>query len=311
MSPKGFAWSEAKRVFAEALEQSPESRSEYLAKVCGADSELYREVVSLLENHDRADSFFEQPLAATMESPADPMIGKRVGLYKILRQIGLGGMGRVYLAERADDQFRKRVALKAVRPELFNEHALRRFQNERQTLAVLDHPNIIKLLDGGTTDEGVPYLVTEYVEGLPIDRYSVSAGLSVRQRLELFFTLLSAVHYAHQHLIVHRDLKPGNIIVTPSGVPKLLDFGIAKLLQPEYSANTLELTQSGMQPMTPNFASPEQITGQPITTASDIYSLGVILYQLLTGHHPYERQMHTAFELGKAICESAPDKPSK
>jgi eukaryotic-like serine/threonine-protein kinase len=308
---KGFDWSEAKRIFAEALELNPDNRQEYLARVCGADSDLYSEVISLLESHGGGDSFFEHALATTVAPPSDPMIGRRVGVYKILRQIGLGGMGTVYLAERADDQFRKLVALKAVRPELFHEHALRRFQNERQTLAVLDHPNIIKLLDGGTTDEGAPYLVTEYVEGLPIDRYAVSAGLIVRQKLELFFTLLGAVHYAHQHLVVHRDLKPGNILVTPAGTPKLLDFGIAKLLQPEYSAHTMGLTQSNMQPMTPNFASPEQITGQPITTASDIYSLGVILYQLLTGHHPYEEQMHTAFELQQAICETTPDKPSK
>jgi serine/threonine protein kinase len=313
MSPDGkaFAWSEAKRIFAEALEQNPENRSDFLSQACGANPDLYREVASLLENHGTADSFFEQPLAGTIQPPADPMIGKRVGLYKILRQIGLGGMGTVYVAERADDQFRKRVALKAVRPELFNEHARKRFQNERQTLAVLDHPNIIKLLDGGATEDGVPYLVTEYVEGQRIDRYCESAGLTVRQKLELFFTLLTAVHYAHQHLVVHRDLKPGNILVTPAGVPKLLDFGIAKLLQPEYSSQAMELTQSGMQPMTPNFASPEQITGAPITTASDIYSLGVILYQLLTGHHPYEKQMHTVFELSQAICRSAPDKPSK
>ncbi len=308
---QGFAWSDAKRIFAEALEQEPENREDYLGRACGADADLYREVVSLLENYNDRDTFFESPLATTIPPPSDPMIGKRVGLYKILRQIGLGGMGTVYLAERADDQFRKLVALKAVRPELFNEHALRRFQNERQTLAVLDHPNIIKLLDGGTTEDGAPYLVTEYVEGQSIDRYSATAGLSVRQKLELFYTLLGAVHYAHQHLVVHRDLKPGNILVTPAGVPKLLDFGIAKLLQPEYSAHTMGLTQSNMQPMTPNFASPEQITGQPITTASDTYSLGVILYQLLTGHHPYERQMHTAFELGQAICETIPDKPSK
>jgi tetratricopeptide (TPR) repeat protein len=308
--PAGFVWSEAKRIFAEAVEQDPEQRSEYVSRVCGANSDLYREVISLLENHGGADSLFERP-AAAIATPTDPMLGKRIGGYKVLRQIGLGGMGAVYLAERADDQFRKLVALKAVRPELFNEQALRRFQNERQTLAVLDHPNIIKLLDGGTTEEGVPYLVTEYVEGQPIDRYSVSAGLSVRQRLELFRTLLDAVHYAHQHLVVHRDLKPGNIFVTPAGVPKLLDFGIAKLLQPEYSAHAMGLTRSDMQPMTPNFASPEQIRGLPITTASDTYSLGVILYQLLTGRHPYERHMHTAFELGQAICETDPEKPSK
>lgn len=306
-----FVWIEAKRIFAEAVEHDPSKRAEYVSRACGADSNLYREVVSLLENHDRGNSFFERPPAAAMAAPADPMIGKRIGLYKVLRQIGLGGMGAVYLAERADDQFRKRVALKAVRPELFNEHALRRFQNERQTLAVLDHPNVIKLLDGGTTEEGVPFLVTEYVEGQSIDRYCVNAGLSVRQRLELFRIVLGAVHSAHQHLVVHRDLKPGNILVTSAGVPKLLDFGIAKLLQPEYSAHAMGLTRSDMQPMTPNFASPEQILGLPITTASDTYSLGVILYHLLTGHHPYERQMHTAFELGHAICETAPEKPSK
>lgn len=219
MSPEGFDWSEAKRIFASALEREPADREEYLARACGANTELHREVVSLLENHDRGDSFFERPLASTIAPPTDPMLGKRVGLYKILRHIGFGGMGTVYLAERADDQFRKLVALKAVRPEFFNDQARRRFQNERQTLAVLDHPNIIKLLDGGTTEDGVPYLVTEYVEGLPIDRYAVSAGLSVRQRLELFFTLLGAVHYAHQHLVVHRDLKPGNILVTPRDRP--------------------------------------------------------------------------------------------
>jgi eukaryotic-like serine/threonine-protein kinase len=306
-----FDWSEAKRIFSEAVEQSPENRSAYLSRACGTNSALHREVASLLENHDHAGSFFDQPPAEAIALPADPIIGKRVGSYKILHQIGLGGMGTVYLAERADDQFRKRVALKAVRPELFNEHALRRFQNERQTLAVLDHPNIIQLLDGGATEEGVPYLVTEYVEGQPIDCYASAAGLNVRQKLDLFFKLLGAVHYAHQHLVVHRDLKPGNILVTPAGVPKLLDFGIAKLLQPEYSPHAMGLTQSNMQPMTPNFASPEQVAGQPITTASDIYSLGVILYQLLTGHHPYERQMHSAFEMSQAICETEPEKPSK
>ena len=282
----GFAWSEAKRIFAEALDQKPEQRSEFVSNQCGADADLYNEVVSLLQHHDGAESFFERSPVEGINLPTDPLLGKRVGLYKVLRQIGLGGMGTVYLAERADDQFRKRVALKVVRPELFNEQALRRFQNERQTLAVLDHPNIIKLFDGGTTEERVPYLVTEYVEGLPIDKYCSSAGLSVRQRLELFLDLLAAVHYAHQHLVVHRDLKPGNILVTPAGVPKLLDFGIAKLLQPEYSAQSMGFTRSDMQPMTPNFASPEQIMGLPITTASDTYSLGVILYQLLTGHHP-------------------------
>ncbi len=307
----GFVWKDAKRIFADALERDPGTRAEYIARMCGEDVELYREVVSLLKNCDRTDLFLERSPAGPIAVPADPLLRKRVGFYRILRQIGMGGMGTVYLAERADEEFRKRVALKAVRPELFNEQALRRFQNERQTLAVLDHPNIIRLLDGGTTEEGVPYLVTEYVEGQPLDRYCATSGIGVREKLELFRTVLSAVHFAHQNLIVHRDIKPANILVTPEGVPKLLDFGIAKLLRPEYSTQTMGLTRTDMQPMTPNFASPEQILGLPITTASDTYSLGVILYHLLTGHHPYELQMHTPLALGHAICETDPEKPSK
>ena len=238
------------------------------------------------------------------------MIGRRVGSYKVLRAIGMGGMGSVHLAERADDQFRKCVALKTIRPGLIDAQTLRRFQNERQALAVLDHPNIIKLLDGGATDDNIPFLVMEYVEGEPIDRYCRNRRLSLRQRVELFRVVLGAVHYAHQNLIVHRDLKPGNILVTAEGVPKLLDFGIAKLLRPEYAVH-MGLTQSHMQPMTPEYASPEQVLGQPITTASDIYSLGVVLYSLLAEQHPYELTAHTPIELQRAICETEPLKPSR
>ena len=219
-------------------------------------------------------------------------------------------MGSVYLAERADDQFRRRVALKAVRPEFLDDQTLRRFENERRTLAVLDHPNIIKLLDGGTSDDGAPFLVMDYVEGQSIDQFCASRNLPVRERLRLFREVLGAVHYAHQNLVVHRDLKPSNILVTADGVPKLLDFGIARLLRPEYLGGPISLTRTAMQPLTPEFASPEQVRGQPITTATDIYSLGVILYRLLTGHHPFEPHTNSLLELEHAICDTDPVLPS-
>jgi eukaryotic-like serine/threonine-protein kinase len=295
----------AKRVFSEALDRPADQRAAFVAKACAADEELHREVNSLLENHDPTGSFFDAPAI-----PVDPMLGRRIGAYQILRQIGRGGMGSVYLAERADGEFRKRVALKAVRPGLLDDHVLRRFQNERQTLAVLDHPAIIKLLDAGQTDDGIPYLVTEYVEGQPIDAYCAARKLTVRERIELFRGVLGAVHFAHQHLVVHRDLKPSNILVTADGAPKLLDFGIAKMLRPEFGAN-MGLTRTELQPMTPEFASPEQVLGQPINTASDIYSLGVILYRLLTGSHPYELKTQSALELERAICQTDPERPSR
>jgi non-specific serine/threonine protein kinase/serine/threonine-protein kinase len=311
-SPAGASGlhAQAKRVFAAALEQPADLREAHVAQACGDDTDLYREVISLLQNYDDAASFFDRPPVPIAGPPPDPMVGKSVGPYRILRRIGSGGMGAVYLAERADAQFRKRVALKAVRAGLIDEHVLRRFQNERHTLAVLDHPNIIKLLDAGSTDDGLPYLVTEYVEGQRIDAYCVARRLSVAERIELFRVVLSAVHCAHQSLVVHRDLKPGNILVTPEGVPKLLDFGIAKLVRPEYGA-CMGLTSTEFQPMTPEFASPEQILGQPITTASDIYSLGVILYCLLAGGHPFELRNCTAAELERTICQTVPEKPSR
>jgi tetratricopeptide (TPR) repeat protein len=303
------AWEEAKRVFMEAMEQPAAERGAYLDRACAQDAMLRGEVESLIENHDDADSFFEQP-PVVQAVRTDPLIGQRVGAHRVLRTIGRGGMGIVYLAERADGEFRRRVALKALNPDFLDEHTLRRFENERRTLAVLDHPNIIKLLDGGTTDDGVPFLVTDYVEGQPIDEYCATRQLPMRDRLRLFREVLGAVHYAHQNLIVHRDLKPSNIFVTPEGVPKLLDFGIAKLMRPEYLGGPMGLTRTAMQPLTPEFASPEQVQGQPITTASDIYSLGVILYRLLTGRHPFERKTSSLLELEHAICETEPERPS-
>ena len=304
---------EAKRIFALVVELDPPRREPYLRELCGTRPSLYEEVSSLLASSG-TNSFLDHPPAAAITSgitaPADPMIGRRLGSYKILRRIGSGGMGAVYLAQRDDDQFRKRVALKAIRAGLIDEHVLRRFQNERQLLAVLNHPNIVNLLDGGNTDDGVPWLAMEYIEGQPIDKFCATRKLPLREKLELLRTVLGAVHYAHQNLIVHRDLKPCNILVTAEGIPKLLDFGIAKLLRPEFLANSIGLTRTEMQPMTPEYASPEQVRGQPITTASDIYSLGVILYRLLTGCHPYESKTNNAFELEQAICESDPEPPS-
>jgi serine/threonine-protein kinase len=219
-------------------------------------------------------------------------------------------MGVVYLAVRADDQYQKRVAIKLVKRGMDTEEILQRFRNERQILASLDHPNIARLFDGGITANGLPYFVMEYIEGLPIDVYCDRHKLNTTERLKLFSAVCSAVHYAHQHLIVHRDLKPTNILVIAEGVPKLLDFGIAKLLHQEHSSKSITHTMTGMRLMTPEYASPEQARNEPITTASDVYSLGVLLYKLLTGHHPYHFMNFSPREIERVICEQQPSKPS-
>ncbi len=203
----------------------------------------------------------------------------------------------------------KCVAIKVIQPGIANQELLRRFRNERQTLAALDHPNIVRLLDGGTTEDGMPYLVMDYVEGTPIDQYCDGHKLATDERLRLFLAVCSAVSYAHQRLVIHRDLKPGNILVTSDGTAKLLDFGIAKLLNPEALA-TLVLTQTGVRPMTLAYASPEQVRGEPLTNATDVYSLGVVLYELLTGHRPHQIKGSTLLNIERAICEEEPSKPS-
>ena len=309
-------WQEAKRIFAEAIEQPAAKRAEYLDRACAGNAALRQEIESLLENRTVTGGFFEEPAVQPLRvnsigvSLGSSLVGRRIGAYRVLRAIGQGGMGTVYLAERADGEFRRRVALKTVKPEFLTEQTLRRFDNERRTLAVLDHPNIIKLLDGGATEDGLPYLVTDYVEGQTIDVFCATRKLPARERLRLFREVLSAVHYAHQNLVVHRDLKPSNILVTAEGAVKLLDFGIAKLVRPEYLGGAMGLTRTSAQPLTPEFASPEQVLGQPVTTASDIYSLGVILYLLLAGKHPFERKTNTLAELERAICETEPERPS-
>ncbi|HKP86647.1 MAG TPA: protein kinase [Blastocatellia bacterium] len=233
-----------------------------------------------------------------------------IGPYKVIRRIGQGGMGFVYLAARDDDQFKKQVAIKVVRPGMDTDFVLRRFLSERQILANLDHPNIARLLDGGTTEDNRPYFVMEHIEGKPITQYADEHRLSTVERLKLFREVCAAVHYAHQNLVIHRDIKPSNILVTAGGTPKLLDFGIAKLLNPDLAGLTVEATAVAVRLMTPEYASPEQVLGEQITTASDVYSLGVLLYELLTGHRPYKITSRLPHDIARVVCEQEPQKPS-
>jgi eukaryotic-like serine/threonine-protein kinase len=251
-------------------------------------------------------SAFQDALKVLEQRTGQLQPGRRIGPYRVLREIGRGGMGSVYLAARADDAFQKLVAIKIIRRGLDTDDVLRRFRSERQILATLDDPNITRLLDGGTTDDGLPYFVMEYVEGEPIDQYCDARKLNITERLKLFQGVCAAVSYAHQNLVIHRDIKPGNVLVTKEGLPRLLDFGIAKLLAPGAGHRTTTM----LRPLTPEFASPEQVRGELVTTASDVYSLGVRLYQLLTGRRPYRAATGTAAEIEAAICDEEPEKPS-
>jgi serine/threonine protein kinase len=302
-----------KEIFQAAVELSAEPRATFLDEACQSDAELRAEVESLIASHSRASSFIEAPAFAPgelLQSAEPSLASQRIGVYKLLREVGHGGMGTVYLAVRADDQFQKRVAIKLVRRGMDTRDIVRRFHHERQILAALDHPNIGRLLDGGTTADGLPYFVMEYIEGKPVDEYCDLHRLSTVERLKLFRMVCSALHYAHQNLVVHRDLKPGNILVTADGVPKLLDFGIAKLLNPEMSSLTIDPTATALRLMTPDYASPEQILGVNLTTASDVYSLGVLLYRLLTGHPPYRFKSTLPQEIERVVCGTEPEKPS-
>ncbi|HXG91156.1 MAG TPA: serine/threonine-protein kinase [Blastocatellia bacterium] len=312
---KAERWQRIEELFGAALEIAPDERAVFLMNECGSDDALRREVETLLASHKRAGDFIQAPAfeeaIGLIKAPEQTLPkGHRIGPYEIICEIGRGGMGAVYLATRADDEYKKRVAIKLIKRGLDTDDILRRFRNERQILASLDHPNIARLLDGGTTDEGLPYFVMEYVEGLPLMDYCDRERLSTVERLKLFRKICAAVQHAHQNLVVHRDLKPSNIIVTAGGEPKLLDFGIAKFLNPEMSAHTIAPTATAMRLMTRDYASPEQVRGQPITTASDVYSLGVLLYRLLTGHHPYQFKTPLPSEVERVICETEPQRPS-
>ncbi|MCP4659330.1 MAG: serine/threonine protein kinase [bacterium] len=305
-------WQQVKAILGDALELPPAKRAAFLEQTCGEDPALRQEVESLLELTEQSTDFIEEsafPMPTLhSEIPGDLATGLRIGHYRALRLLARGGMGSVYLAVRADD-FEKQVALKLIKRGMDSEEIVRRFRNERQILANLDHPNIARILDGGTTDDDRPYFVMEYVEGEPIDQYCDARKLSTRERLELFRKVCAALHFAHQNLVVHRDLKPSNILITADGVPKLLDFGIAKLLSSESTYQTLA-TGPACRPMTLKYASPEQVREQPVTTASDVYSLGVLFYQLLTGRLPCELDHCRLLESMRVIYEEDPTKPS-
>jgi len=308
---KADRWRQIKDVLDKTVALGAADRLLYLDEVCAADPDLRREVESLLISHERAGSgFLQTPAVELLGSTAagdrpSARVGRRVGVYQIVDEIAHGGMGEVYRAARVDGQYEKEVAIKLVRVGLDTSFILERFRQERQILASLDHPNIARLLDGGTTEDGIPYLVMELVDGTPIDQYCDANNLSISERLQLFRKVCAAVQYAHQWLVIHRDIKPGNILVTKDGTPKLLDFGIAKILDPAASSE-----ETLAHPLTPEYASPEQIQGETITTASDVYSLGVVLYQLLTGQSPYGGETRTPHQLARAVTEMEPAPPS-
>ena len=301
-------WQRIEELFNGAATLQGDARRSFLDQACGADRELRREVESLLQASERGEDVAldrVQSAFAAYRAPAPRASGQRIGAYVLLREIGHGGMGAVFLAERADDQFRKQVAVKFMRG-VPNEDLLRRFRSERQILATLEHPNIARLLDGGVSDAGEPYVVMEYVEGSPIDAYCDRKALDTQERLRLFRDVCSAVQAAHRSLVVHRDIKPLNILVA-DGTVKLLDFGIAKLLDDP----DMDATATSARLLTPDYASPEQVQGAPITTASDIYSLGVLLYKLLTGAKPYKVDARNPGALARAITQDDPDPPSR
>lgn len=304
----------AGELFHAALEQRPEQRAIFLEQTCSGDQLLREEVESLLAAHQKAESFMKLPAVSVvavelLDQEEQLVEGQQIGSYKIIREIGRGGMGAVYLAERADQQYKKHVAIKLIKRGMDTDYVLQHFRNERQILANFDHPNIARLLDGGSTETGLPFFVMEYVEGKAIDDYCDEQGLNITQRLELFQQVCAAVTYAHRHLVIHRDIKPSNIVVTAEGIPKLLDFGIAKILQSETSGEA-GVTLTDMRVMTPEFASPEQVQGVPVTTATDVYSLGVVLYELLTGCSPYRFTSRAPLEIARIITASQPQLPS-
>jgi eukaryotic-like serine/threonine-protein kinase len=273
------------------------------------------EIEALVRSYEEGGTFLDHPVnVAAVDLVQDaslmPWVGRRLGPYQIIQKIGEGGMGTVFRATRVDGLYDKDVAIKVIRQGLDTAFFIARFKNESRILAGIEHPNVARLLDGGITEEGLPYVVLEYVAGLPIDEYCDQHNLSTDDRLKLFRTVCTAVQHAHQNLVVHRDLKPGNILVTQEGTPKLLDFGIAKILDPQQEESGTDGTLTILHMMTPDFASPEQVRGDTITTASDVYSLGVILYLLLTGKRPYRVKSSSPQELIKAVCETDPEKPS-
>jgi eukaryotic-like serine/threonine-protein kinase len=305
-----------KHLFHDALALDTGERHEFLSDACASDANLREEVESLLAAHLRNKEFLQESalglsvadLSTRLEANEGLAAGTQAGPYRLVREIGRGGDGSIYLAERDDEEYSKQVAVKLVRRGRLHDESAWRFRRERQILADLDHPNIARLIDGGLTADGVPYLVMEYVEGMPIARYCDEQRLCTKERLQLFRDVCAAVHYAHEKSVIHRDIKPSNILVTQAGVVKLLDFGIAKMLRP--STEETPTTVTAQRALTPEYASPEQIRGERLAPASDVYSLGVVLYEILTGHRPYRLNGKSAYEVVRAVCETEPEPPS-
>ncbi|WP_374566526.1 protein kinase [Ideonella sp.] len=307
-------WQLIKRLLADALEQPAEQRHAYVAERAGDDAELLAELGTLLAAAEPSRSLLDEApaelaLDALDAHLAQQWLGRRLGAFKLVSLIAQGGMGQVYLAERVDGQYEQQVAIKLMREGLSDPSLVERFRAERQILASLDHPNLAKVLDGGITEEGVPYFVMERVVGVPVDVHAQQRGLDVSARLRLFRTVCAVVHYAHQKGVVHRDLKPANILVTDEGVVKLVDFGIAKRVAMPGDGDAPTATQQRV--MTLAYASPEQVLGQPVTPASDVYALGVVLYRLLAQTSPYPGDTTSSdFTLSQAICNDEPAPPS-
>ena len=303
-------------IFAEALERPAAERAAFLDAACGDELAVRAEVESLLAAHDRAEGLLDgHPDPAWVAEALDDVgrpaaAGERFGPYVVLRELGHGGMGAVYLAERVDGQFEQQVALKLVRDPAGSAGLVGRFLRERRILARLAHPNIARLLDAGVSEDGRPFLAMEYVDGTPITHYCDERGLDLDARLRLFLDACAAVSYAHRSLVVHRDLKPGNILVAADGSLKLLDFGIAKLLEPDTATDAATLTVAGFQMLTPEYAAPEQVRGEPVTTATDVYGLGAVLYELLSGHRPRRFHRRTLAEVARVLSETHPEPPS-
>jgi serine/threonine protein kinase/tetratricopeptide (TPR) repeat protein len=305
----GDRWQRLEALFHAALPLPADARAALLDRECREEPALRAEVERLLAAHERAEGFIEAPAVtlAGMERE-EPVVGRRIGAYRVVRELGRGGMGAVYLAERADGGFNQRVAIKLIKRGMDTDHVLARFRAERQILASLGHPNIARLLDGGSTPDGRPYLAMEYIDGQSIDDFADARSLSVADRLRLFLQVCEAVSYAHDQGVIHRDIKPLNILVTPTGVPKLLDFGIAKVLLD--AVDDVTSTVTGLRLLTPEYASPEQVEGRHATAASDVYSLGVVLYELLTGRSPYRFPSRAPQDVAATVCTTDPERPS-
>jgi eukaryotic-like serine/threonine-protein kinase len=316
-------WRRIRSVLEAVLDAPPATRPRLLDELCGDDPELRADVVALLAAEESAPDLIDKPvleaagalvselgLGESEPEAADEMVGRKIGAYRIIRELGRGGMGTVYLAERADGQFEHQVAIKLLHRGLEADDLLRRFLAERQILASLNHPNIARLLDGGATPDGRPFLVMEHVEGRSITEYCDQHRLPIDARLELFTLVGAAVQHAHRNLVVHRDLKPSNILVTGEGQVKLLDFGIAKLLSDDDMPRSAPRTRTGWLLMTPEYASPEQVLGEPMTTASDVYQLGILLYELLVGQRPHRIESLSRAEAERLICHREPPAPS-